>query len=102
RRHTRCYRDWSSDVCSSDLRSLQAPERVTCLSIRLDRCCRIHETYLVWHRSHEEPCRTRAIFLHPKCLLAIQRSYPSAFKFAPRSEERRVRKSTEHDRRRQL
>src|SRR5207245_6932757 len=21
RRHTRCYRDWSSDVCSSDLRS---------------------------------------------------------------------------------
>src|SRR5208282_1445363 len=22
RRHTRCYRDWSSDVCSSDLRAL--------------------------------------------------------------------------------
>src|SRR5207245_5324357 len=22
RRHTRCYRDWSSDVCSSDLRKL--------------------------------------------------------------------------------
>src|SRR6266542_6542632 len=22
RRHTRCYRDWSSDVCSSDLREL--------------------------------------------------------------------------------
>src|SRR5207245_5006082 len=22
RRHTRCYRDWSSDVCSSDLSSL--------------------------------------------------------------------------------
>src|SRR3989337_871419 len=21
RRHTRCYRDWSSDVCSSDLRT---------------------------------------------------------------------------------
>src|SRR6266542_6867877 len=21
--HTRCYRDWSSDVCSSDLRQLQ-------------------------------------------------------------------------------
>src|SRR5207245_6727648 len=27
RRHTRCYRDWSSDVCSSDLdaRGTQAP-----------------------------------------------------------------------------
>src|SRR5207245_6128907 len=24
RRHTRCYRDWSSDVCSSDLLSLGA------------------------------------------------------------------------------
>src|SRR5207245_3046344 len=24
RRHTRCYRDWSSDVCSSDLRDRQA------------------------------------------------------------------------------
>src|SRR5207245_6786481 len=22
RRHTRCYRDWSSDVCSSDLRTI--------------------------------------------------------------------------------
>src|SRR3989442_5858207 len=25
RRHTRCGRDWSSDVCSSDLRSHEAP-----------------------------------------------------------------------------
>src|SRR5207245_8476226 len=24
RRHTRCYRDWSSDVCSSDLARTQA------------------------------------------------------------------------------
>src|SRR6266542_396056 len=28
RRHTRCYRDWSSDVCSSDL---NAPKRIVCL-----------------------------------------------------------------------
>src|SRR5207245_8068710 len=28
RRHTRCYRDWSSDVCSSDLRNRSdAPRR---------------------------------------------------------------------------
>src|SRR3989337_3924489 len=25
RRHTRCYRDWSSDVCSSDLSSWKPP-----------------------------------------------------------------------------
>src|SRR5207245_5525560 len=29
RRHTRCYRDWSSDVCSSDLAGgLQQPRQV--------------------------------------------------------------------------
>src|SRR2546422_4903307 len=27
RRHTRCSRDWSSDVCSSDLSTLPAPEQ---------------------------------------------------------------------------
>src|SRR2546429_9551605 len=27
RRHTRCSRDWSSDVCSSDLRMLEVQER---------------------------------------------------------------------------
>src|SRR6266542_5750298 len=28
RRHTRCYRDWSSDVCSSDLLDLRCPARL--------------------------------------------------------------------------
>src|SRR6266542_5438892 len=28
RRHTRCYRDWSSDVCSSDLTVLEACKRL--------------------------------------------------------------------------
>src|SRR5205809_409430 len=27
RRHTRCSRDWSSDVCSSDLRGRSGPDR---------------------------------------------------------------------------
>src|SRR6266542_5639094 len=27
RRHTRCYRDWSSDVCSSDLRRMRRSTR---------------------------------------------------------------------------
>src|SRR5207245_5962538 len=26
RRHTRCYRDWSSDVCSSDLFEVMGPD----------------------------------------------------------------------------
>src|SRR5207245_8186930 len=30
RRHTRCYRDWSSDVCSSDL-AYSLPYALTCV-----------------------------------------------------------------------
>src|SRR5207245_6530080 len=30
RRHTRCYRDWSSDVCSSDLFGLAMIEAMAC------------------------------------------------------------------------
>src|SRR2546429_5127111 len=29
RRHTRCSRDWSSDVCSSDLNELSAEEKAS-------------------------------------------------------------------------
>src|SRR5207245_7563687 len=29
RRHTRCYRDWSSDVCSSDLEFFDGSTRLT-------------------------------------------------------------------------
>src|SRR6266542_5808985 len=32
RRHTRCYRDWSSDVCSSDLRAEDQPADLGLLS----------------------------------------------------------------------
>src|SRR5207245_6937176 len=41
RRHTRCYRDWSSDVCSSDL--------VTCLDRRSRR--RIRPGRRLWPRA---------------------------------------------------
>src|SRR5207245_3535200 len=35
RRHTRCYRDWSSDVCSSDLlRAYDAVQLAAALQIR--------------------------------------------------------------------
>src|SRR5208282_3435783 len=35
RRHTRCYRDWSSDVCSSDL--LSRPEPIQVHEIEIGR-----------------------------------------------------------------
>src|SRR5436305_15274433 len=65
RRHTRCGRDWSSDVCSSDLHSLLR--------------CRQYNGAQAWYRSSE--CRPFW-------------SYLSQIFFAnfARSEERRVRK----------
>src|SRR5207245_8598552 len=36
RRHTRCYRDWSSDVCSSDLHALGRPRLELLLEHVLD------------------------------------------------------------------
>src|SRR5207245_5262457 len=33
RRHTRCYRDWSSDVCSSDLAAAHGPDRARALQL---------------------------------------------------------------------
>src|SRR5687768_18171848 len=36
RRHTRCSRDWSSDVCSSDLSSLQSLSRSLMSQVRAE------------------------------------------------------------------
>src|SRR2546429_6133457 len=38
RRHTRCSRDWSSDVCSSDLPVLETitPAQLVAMSVRLE------------------------------------------------------------------
>src|SRR5258707_13705307 len=40
RRHTRYWRDWSSDVCSSDLRTEAAPEHTRAVAEHLDRSIR--------------------------------------------------------------
>src|SRR2546429_1536249 len=40
RRHTRCSRDWSSDVCSSDLYSIYISTRFYCLIYRI-KCNRL-------------------------------------------------------------
>src|SRR2546429_437558 len=42
RRHTRCSRDWSSDVCSSDLAPLSSPHRSRVLETL---CADLNETH---------------------------------------------------------
>src|SRR5207245_4197127 len=37
RRHTRCYRDWSSDVCSSDLYGILAEMLKECFGLTVSR-----------------------------------------------------------------
>src|SRR5207245_3334301 len=72
RRHTRCYRDWSSDVCSSDLSRRASPS--------------IWTTRGPWP-SPPQPCSSSARSWHS--------SDPSAGEWrsgAARSEERRVGK----------
>src|SRR5207245_7102054 len=70
RRHTRCYRDWSSDVCSSDLEiflrvaSVLARSWLVCCRCTEACCCvRPGENWMV--RSVVLPRRT-ILFLGPE------------------------------------
>src|SRR5699024_11382432 len=51
RRHTRSKRDWSSDVCSSDLVAANEPTSLTTLGITNDRVYRYTQTM---HDEHPE------------------------------------------------
>src|SRR2546429_6993636 len=78
RRHTRCSRDWSSDVCSSDLRA------------RVKR--KVFECVVTSHR----PSATRfriGLAAAPKALShEATKNEATLKKFCVRSEERRVGK----------
>src|SRR5207245_6214942 len=91
RRHTRCYRDWSSDVCSSDLQAGLIPIR------REERC-------KAWRRALSRKklgmiLMKRAVsrFLSAACILAFVA--PAFAETQPpkpaivRSEERRLGKA---------
>src|SRR3989337_4026963 len=68
RRHTRCYRDWSSDVCSSDLEhtsELQAGRHTRCYrDWSSDVCSRSEE------RRGGKECRSRWSPYHSKKITA--------------------------------
>src|SRR5207245_6073426 len=86
RRHTRCYRDWSSDVCSSDLQAskgtrveteghgLGGRRRPACSHVHI--IAHSHPTGKGGSREATAPCRP--IRFGPRC--------------EERSEERRVGK----------
>src|SRR5207245_7352109 len=92
RRHTRCYRDWSSDVCSSDLGDFQTGGvTVTCSFF----------SYGCGTETPESDCTLKPPFPADKCRPALHPLPPSAAhcpRHRPppgsRSEERRVGKES--------
>src|SRR5207245_5394587 len=71
RRHTRCYRDWSSDVCSSDLYNTPIIIRSLC---------------------HRQSCSTKKKQISANASACFVRSRDGRNRSLPRSEERRVGK----------
>src|SRR5439155_2771692 len=102
RRHTRWPRDWSSDVCSSDL-VRRRPISPRFLSIVQTGCAILIIGYILyitfydvqdlpWRRTREKPAEIK---FEPKQELAPAPQ-------TPRSEERRVGKSVDQGGRRSI
>src|SRR5207245_7701549 len=92
--HTRCYRDWSSDVCSSDLPRDQEGQR----KVRDDRIASYYcflvagDCKLWWHVRPNLHGNRQELLVDCERITGKQDVIPGE-KFAlPRSEERRVGK----------
>src|SRR5438270_13395656 len=76
RRHTRFDCDWSSDVCSSDLSSLEA------VAASNDECVVARDGHVVEERSEErrvgKECRSRWAPYHQKKKTRRERTRPAA------------------------
>ena len=79
RRHTRCSRDWSSDVCSSDLR----PQRTCCLSGSTSRRSSRWGTLMFTPTAAATRTTSERLFL----LFLSPVSFPPVPLFGARSEE---------------
>src|SRR5207245_4369574 len=95
RRHTRCYRDWSSDVCSSDLKAKLRPSgHDISTKFSTDNGASIPPNILAIPNTESNSaylryCSERNLKMHPA-------RYPALLpEYFIRSEERRVGKDDE-------
>src|SRR5207245_5574429 len=81
RRHTRCYRDWSSDVCSSDLQQSNIwGKRVPVIAVR-----NLTKTYILGKKTRVPALRGISLEVYPGEFVAVMGPSGSG----KRSEERR-------------
>src|SRR5690606_41051483 len=85
RRHTRFSRDWSSDVCSSDLDEIQKTMMEECDFIKEANNLKVFREFL--QNTHNEDATVPRVYEHcsTRRILTMER-------FHGRSEERRVGK----------
>src|SRR5438874_9066016 len=88
RRHTRSLRDWSSDVCSSDLHQAIAERVGVDVERRMDEVRDIHPEILITRTDVDRGTEAFALHAEPDFADALR----GQFAVAPRSEERRVGK----------
>src|SRR5207245_6269060 len=84
RRHTRCYRDWSSDVCSSDLLALErVPHR---------QCGHAPEVFPLERTTLPRPAAMEPHLVRDRLDLILRQAEVPERATPARSEERRVGK----------
>src|SRR6266542_7055192 len=90
RRHTRCYRDWSSDVCSSDLPFRQRRKEL----VGADCQQRDREQRDAQWRSEErrvgKECRSRWLPYHSKKKFKKRNGHPSRRRCTDRKMELKI------------
>src|SRR5699024_11747360 len=91
RRHTSSKRDWSSDVCSYDLKARKAAPTSVPGSFR-ERKLLLHTKDPVLLRLPDDPARTRTSFPETALLSPCRQEAGRCVRGYRRSEERRVGK----------
>src|SRR5207248_6211347 len=92
RRHTSSYGDWSSDVCSSDLRTTDGMKYSFINHSRADVAARINALPASVQAADHEVRTGEQAFASATQSLGLPHFGSNAWAVAPRSEERRVGK----------